>query len=538
MAASYTFRLTAEGLDKVRTELLALGEAGAKAFERMREASPSLQTSLERMEQATQRTTDALKSKAAATDKAVDSQRRLQTAVQQSGYQIGDFFTQVASGQSALVAFAQQGGQLLQFFGTGGIIASVALTMGAVAAQMLGARTAADGLSDAISRQEQAYRSAKESADRFVDGIGDEVKELSRLQTYYQSLTQSVRQFEAARLAAASNDILRQQFEQSSSVLSPGFGILQNQQGEAPAFDVLGNSTGFTTGSPSTNPRAVAFSDALQAFREAGTPSTASLADLHGRMVALSAGSDLIADRARDTIARIEKAREAVQRLERAADQLSGQRDALNGNILPLPPPAVDNLGGGSASGGSAAARAAELARRFRESLEAGPGTVFPATAVQQALQKQADAEKKMEQDAEARLQREEDRRQESLNRTAERYSQQLSTGITDALFNGFKNGEGALQTLGNALERALKTAIAASLDADIFRPLIRDLLGGIGLGGSGTASGVGGGSSTGGLSSVLGLGGIGGQLRSVLGLGGSGGNLFGSLGSSVTVKT
>lgn len=50
-------------------------------------------------------------------------------AVQQLGFQIGDFATQIAGGQSVMLAFVQQGGQVLQFFGVFGAVAAAALAV-------------------------------------------------------------------------------------------------------------------------------------------------------------------------------------------------------------------------------------------------------------------------------------------------------------------------------------------------------------------------------------------------------------------------
>lgn len=50
-------------------------------------------------------------------------------AVQQFGFQMSDFAIQVAGGQSAMLAFTQQGGQMLQFFGPAGAIAAAFLAV-------------------------------------------------------------------------------------------------------------------------------------------------------------------------------------------------------------------------------------------------------------------------------------------------------------------------------------------------------------------------------------------------------------------------
>lgn len=56
----------------------------------------------------------------------LNAQRR---AVQQFGFQMSDFAIQIAGGQSAMLAFTQQGGQMLQFFGPAGAIAAALLAV-------------------------------------------------------------------------------------------------------------------------------------------------------------------------------------------------------------------------------------------------------------------------------------------------------------------------------------------------------------------------------------------------------------------------
>jgi hypothetical protein len=62
---------------------------------------------------------------------------RFGNVTQQAGYQVGDFAVQVASGQSALVAFTQQGAQVLGVFGPWGAILGAAVAVaGALAVGM------------------------------------------------------------------------------------------------------------------------------------------------------------------------------------------------------------------------------------------------------------------------------------------------------------------------------------------------------------------------------------------------------------------
>ena len=61
---------------------------------------------------------------------------RIRGVVGQAGYQIQDFAVQVQGGQSALLAFSQQGSQLLGAFGAGGAIAGAVLTVGVLTAKL------------------------------------------------------------------------------------------------------------------------------------------------------------------------------------------------------------------------------------------------------------------------------------------------------------------------------------------------------------------------------------------------------------------
>lgn len=72
--------------------------------------------------------------------KGLSDNRRM---VQQVGFQMSDFAVQIAGGQSAMLAFVQQGGQMLQFFGPFGAMAAAALTVfGTMAIMMLKTGTA------------------------------------------------------------------------------------------------------------------------------------------------------------------------------------------------------------------------------------------------------------------------------------------------------------------------------------------------------------------------------------------------------------
>ncbi|EPI4980568.1 tail protein (tape measure) [Raoultella planticola] len=81
-------------------------------------------------------------------------------SVQQAGYQVQDFIIQVQGGQSALVAFAQQGSQLAGAFGAGGavvgaVIALSSVVAGALITSLNGGKNAMDSLKEAAETMDK-----------------------------------------------------------------------------------------------------------------------------------------------------------------------------------------------------------------------------------------------------------------------------------------------------------------------------------------------------------------------------------------------
>ena len=94
------------------------------------------------------------------TDSAGKSTGGFRTAMQQGGYQIQDFIVQVQGGQSALVAFSQQGSQLAGAFGPSGAVIGALLALGSVVAGVLitslnGGKNAMDALKDAAESMDK-----------------------------------------------------------------------------------------------------------------------------------------------------------------------------------------------------------------------------------------------------------------------------------------------------------------------------------------------------------------------------------------------
>lgn len=93
-------------------------------------------------------------------DTAAGGNKGWKTSMQQAGYQVQDFIVQVQGGQSALVAFAQQGSQLAGAFGPGGAVVGAVLALSTVVAGALitslnGGKTAMDALKDAAEAMDK-----------------------------------------------------------------------------------------------------------------------------------------------------------------------------------------------------------------------------------------------------------------------------------------------------------------------------------------------------------------------------------------------
>lgn len=104
------------------------------------------------------------------------------TSMQQAGYQVQDFIIQVQGGQSALVAFAQQGSQLAGAFGPGGAIVGSIIALSSVLAGVLitslnGGKNAMDALKDAAEAMDKVITISSQG----VAALSDKYAALARV---------------------------------------------------------------------------------------------------------------------------------------------------------------------------------------------------------------------------------------------------------------------------------------------------------------------------------------------------------------------
>jgi hypothetical protein len=118
---------------------------------------------------------------------------------QQVGYQVGDFFVQVQSGTSALVAFGQQGTQLAGLLpGLTGAVVGISLAVGTMLARsFLQARDAAEkasgefiSMKDALEGLDKALKSSADSLKYFQDN--SELIIRQKLTTHIQTLNKAL----------------------------------------------------------------------------------------------------------------------------------------------------------------------------------------------------------------------------------------------------------------------------------------------------------------------------------------------------------
>ncbi|MBJ6531081.1 tail protein (tape measure) [Enterobacter hormaechei] len=116
-----------------------------------------------------------------AADTSMGSNKGWKSSMQQAGYQVQDFIVQVQGGQSALVAFAQQGSQLAGAFGPGGAVVGAVIALSSVIAGVLitslnGGKNAMDALKDAAEAMDKVITISQNG----VAALSDKYANLAR----------------------------------------------------------------------------------------------------------------------------------------------------------------------------------------------------------------------------------------------------------------------------------------------------------------------------------------------------------------------
>lgn len=151
------------------------------------------------------------------TESAGKSTNGFRNALQQGGYQVQDFIVQVQSGQSALVAFSQQGSQLASVFSpvAGAVLTIATVIAGTLMASLSNGKNAIDAMKDAISAMDQVISVSSNG----VAAYSDKFAALAKANTTVATLMRQQAQLE---LSAALSKVSKEVSKASSEFVTFG----------------------------------------------------------------------------------------------------------------------------------------------------------------------------------------------------------------------------------------------------------------------------------------------------------------------------
>ncbi|EOC5808268.1 phage tail protein [Cronobacter turicensis] len=141
-----------------------------------------------------------LSSTAKAVNEASSSSGKFRSTFQQAGYQIQDFIVQVQGGQSALVAFSQQGSQLAGAFGPAGAVVGAFIALGSVLTGVL--MTALGSTSNEMEKLEKAATDLNKIVVINSQGVAALSNDYARLAVTNAALATQLRDAAIAKYAA------------------------------------------------------------------------------------------------------------------------------------------------------------------------------------------------------------------------------------------------------------------------------------------------------------------------------------------------
>lgn len=397
----------------------------------------------------------------------------------QAGYQVQDFAVQVASGQSALTAFVQQGSQLAGIFGPGGAIAGAALAIGGIAAQFL---LMGENAEEAKRRSEAAFKGMAEAAVQVRDLLAE-------VNALFLSANQNATNAANQALATTREGLLRQQDI-----------AIQQQEGAV-----------------------IELAQARRALAELQAGIDRRRAETFART------GSRVSDADRADVPRLAEALQRVNGAQAFID-LHGQRAGQIGESLArlqrfgtydfdMPRPPVPPSDEGYGTGGGGGSRGAD--RDLDEAWRAVQGQQ------RDRWHSEDEESKRQEQERTRALEREE----QANRRTTDRIVDYSANAFADLFQENSRGFAGMLETFEKT---AIRTFARIAAEA-IIRPVIEPIVSGLGLGslgsGNGGLSGLFGGtvgSAAGGGSARSGGISTGGGILSSIGGGGSGGILGG----------
>lgn len=165
----------------------------------------------------------------AASDTGTKGHGNWKNSMQQAGYQVQDFIIQVQGGQSALVAFSQQGSQLAGAFGPGGavlgsVIAISSFIAGALITSLNGGKNAMEALKDAIETTDKVITVSQNG----VAALSDKYATLAQTNIAVATLMKKQAELE---LQAALSSVSKEVQKASSDFISFGDSLMSSLGG-------------------------------------------------------------------------------------------------------------------------------------------------------------------------------------------------------------------------------------------------------------------------------------------------------------------
>lgn len=295
---------------------------------------------------------------------ASNDNRRFVQGLQQAGFQVQDFAVQLASGQNAMVAFAQQGSQLAGIFGPGGVWAGVGLALVAVATQVIGFGDAQKRLNDTLERAEGFYSAVTDAAERYQRGIQGEADQIAALTERYRNLNEERRQYELRQAEARRAELMGETRNLNRDVNRD----LNRLQMEAVRQTQAEQETGLRArqlgqAAPVPAEDARAALAAIYAFRAAGDQSAESVLQLIERLRQAASAGGGFGEAIGDTVASMGRFVPRAEAIDQRLRPVNEIINILSGSALP-------GLGSGMDTTGTAAGRAEQRVAGLVEQLQ------------------------------------------------------------------------------------------------------------------------------------------------------------------------
>ncbi|ELY4027128.1 phage tail length tape measure family protein [Cronobacter malonaticus] len=181
---------------EISAEVAPLLQGGRQASRTLRDLESSVNENINSFK----KLDTQLSSTAKAVNEASNSSGKFRSTFQQAGYQIQDFIVQVQGGQSALVAFSQQGSQLAGAFGPGGAVVGAFIALASVLTGVL--MTAMGSAGNEMEKLEKAATDLNKIVVINSQGVAALSNDYARLAVTNAALATQLRDAAIAKYAA------------------------------------------------------------------------------------------------------------------------------------------------------------------------------------------------------------------------------------------------------------------------------------------------------------------------------------------------